>query len=182
MRSTTLLTTLLLATIAGGCGDSTPAGPKSGGNPSDSGTEGGFGTSEIKALPFKAHYEARSVGVGPGQGCNARLFLEGEGTGTYLGNFTIKLSFCGRGDGTLDNGTGTFVAADGDLLDITFYGVSDRGSPVLTFTSYVTFTGGTGRFDGATGTGTVHGTFDTRTNSGPADWDGTITFPAKRDQ
>ena len=130
-----------------------------------------------RTVPFKAHYEARIVAVGPGPGCDARLFLEGEGTGTHLGHFTITLGFCGRADGTLDTGTGTFVAANGDLLYITFHGVSDGGSPVLHFTSYVSFAGGTGRFEGTTGTATVNGIFDGRTGAGPADWEGMITFP-----
>lgn len=127
-------------------------------------------------VPFKAHYSASVVGVGPGLGCDVRLFLEGAGEGTQLGRFSITLGFCGRPDNTLDNGTGTFVAANGDLLYITFYGVSDGGHPILHFTSYVTFTGGTGRFDGATGSATVRGTFDDNTGAGPADWDGTITL------
>jgi hypothetical protein len=130
-----------------------------------------------RTVPFKAKYEARVVAVGPGLGCGGRLFLEGEGTGTHLGRFTITLGFCGRADGTLDNGTGTFVAANGDLLYITFHGVSDGGHPILHFTSYVTFAGGTGRFEGATGTATVNGIFDANTGAGPADWNGMITFP-----
>jgi hypothetical protein len=130
----------------------------------------------VRTVPFKARYDAHVVGVGPGLGCDARLFLEGGGNGTHLGQFTITLGFCGRADGTLDNGTGTFVAANGDLLNITFHGVSDGGYPVLHFTSYVTFVGGTGRFEGATGSATVYGIFDARTGAGPADWDGTITL------
>lgn len=175
MRPIPLLTLLIVATTASGCSSDATVGPSYSGDPIDSGIEQSFATGS-RTVPFKAHYDARSVGVGPGLGCNARLFLEGEGVGTYLGYFTIKLSFCGRGNGTLDNGTGTFVAANGDLLEIIFHGVSDRGSPVLHFTSYVTFRGGTGRFEGATGTATVDGIFDTRTNSGPADWDGMITL------
>src|SRR6478672_3353823 len=94
-----------------------------------------------RTVPFKAKYDFRVVAVGPGPGCTARRFLEGEGTGTYLGHFTITLSFCGRADRTLDTGTGTFVAANGDLLYITFHGVTDGGFPLLHFTSYVSFTG-----------------------------------------
>jgi hypothetical protein len=132
--------------------------------------------SASRTVPFKAHYVARIVGFGPGPGCDGRLFLEGAGTATELGNFTITLGFCGRGDGTLDTGTGTFVAANGDLLYITFTGVSDGGYPTLHFTSYVTFTGGTGRFDGTTGTATVNGSFDDLTGLGPADWNGELTL------
>lgn len=177
MRPILLLTLLSVAAAAGGCSsDITGAGHRSAelNARTDASLAGGSRT-----VPFKAHYDARIVGVGPGPGCDARLFLEGEGTGAHLGRFTITLGFCGRGDGTLDTGTGTFVAANGDLLHITFHGVSDGGFPVLHFTSFVSFAGGTGRFEGATGTATVEGIFDAQTGSGPADWDGMITFPSK---
>jgi hypothetical protein len=173
MRPTLLLTLLSVAAVAGGCSrDITGAGVQSDqiSARTDASAPG------ARTVPFKAKYEARVVGVRPGSGCDARLFLEGAGTGTHLGNFTITLGFCGRGDGTLDTGTGTFVAANGDLLYIIFHGVSDGGHPVLHFTSYVTFVGGTGRFEGVTGTATVNGIFDATTGAGPADWDGMITF------
>jgi hypothetical protein len=176
MRPTLLLTLLSVAAAAGGCStDITGAGYRS--DQVNARTDASLAAGS-RTVPFKAHYEVGIVAVGPGPGCDARLFLEGGGTGTHLGKFTITLGFCGRGDGTLDTGTGTFVAANGDLLYITFHGVSDGGHPVLHFTSYVSFVGGTGRFEGATGTATVTGVFDATTGSGPADWDGMITFPA----
>jgi len=176
MRPFLLLTLVSITAAATACSsDITGAGIRTDqiGARSDASSPG------ARTVPFKAHYAASIVGVGPGLGCDARLFLAGAGTGTHLGNFTITLGFCGRADGTLDNGTGTFVAANGDLLYITFHGVSDGGHPVLHFTSYVTFTGGTGRFAGATGTATVNGIFDAATGAGPADWDGFITFPGQ---
>lgn len=129
-----------------------------------------------RSVPFLAHYETSIVGVGPGPGCDARLSIAGEGRGTELGHFTATLSFCGRDDNTLDTGTGTFVAANGDLLNWTFHGVSDGVHPVLHFISYVTFTGGTGRFEGVTGKATVVGSFDDNTGTGPGDWFGILTF------
>ena len=173
MRPILLLTLFSVAAAAGGCSsDITGAGYQSG--QINGRTDASVAGSET--VPFKAKYDAHVVSVGPGPGCDARLYLEGAGTGTHLGNFTITLGFCGRADGTLDTGTGTFVAANGDLLYITFHGVSDGGHPILHFTSYVTFTGGTGRFEGATGTATVNGIFDANTGAGPADWEGRITF------
>ena len=174
MRPFLLLTLLSVAAAATACSnDITGSAMRS---DEISARNDGGAADGSRTVPFKAHYNASIVGVGTGPGCDARLFLEGAGTGTHLGNFTVSLSFCGRADGTLDTGTGTFVAANGDLLYITFNGVSDGGHPVLHFTSYVTFTGGTGRFEGATGTATVNGIFDATTGSGPADWNGTITF------
>ena len=177
MRRILLLTLVSVAAAGGGCSsDITGAGYQS--NRVSAITDPSL-VARSRTVPFMAHYLAGVVGVGPGPGCDARLFLKGAGIGTHLGKFTITLGFCGRGDGTLDTGTGTFVAANGELLYITFHGVSDGGQPVLHFTSYVSFVGGTGRFEGVTGTATVEGIFDGRTGSGPADWDGTITFPGK---
>lgn len=177
MRPILILTLVSVAAVAGGCSsDITGAGFQSGQVNARNDASSAAGS---RTVPFKAKYDAHVVAVGPGLGCDARLFLEGAGTGTHLGNFTITLGFCGRADGTLDTGTGTFVAANGDLLYITFHGVSDGGHPILHFTSYVTFVGGTGRFEGATGTATVNGIFDANTGAGPADWDGVITFPGK---
>ena len=174
MRPILLFALLAVGAAANGCSnDITSAGDRTGQLRARADENSAGGT---RTVPFKARYDAHIVGVGPGLGCDARLFLEGAGIATHLGNFTITLGFCGRADGTLDNGTGTFVAANGDLLYITFHGVSDGGHPILHFTSFVTFTGGTGRFDGATGTATVQGIFDANTGAGPADWDGRITF------
>ena len=174
MRSSQLLILLPIAMTAAGCGSDITGvrGQTLGVN-----ARADVSAPGSRTVPFKAHYDFRLVGVGPGPGCNARRFLAGEGTGTHLGNFTITLSFCGRPDRTLDTGTGTFVAANGDLLYITFHGVTDGGFPLLHFTSYVSFDGGTGRFVGATGEATVQGILDIPSGGGPADWDGTITFP-----
>jgi hypothetical protein len=174
MRSILLLTVLSVAAAAGGCSNDV-TGTDLRRDPARARTDAG--ASSTRTVPFMARYEAQVVSVGPGLGCDARLFLEGAGNGTQLGQFTITLGFCGRADGTLDNGTGTFVAANGDLLNIIFHGVSDGGHPILHFTSFVTFVGGTGRFEGATGTATVNGIFDANTGAGPADWNGTITLP-----
>jgi len=173
MRPVLLLALLPVALTASGCGSDITGASYSSERLT---TRADTRTGATVTVPFKAHYLASVVGVGPGLGCDARLFLEGAGEGTHLGRFSITLGFCGRADGTLDNGTGTFVAANGDLLYITFHGISDGGHPILHFTSFVTFTGGTGRFEGATGSATVQGIFDANTGAGPADWDGTITL------
>lgn len=187
MRRAPLFTLFLLALYGTGCSDTeNPVSPDLGVPLSSRGTHRDNGQGQpgqhngSNLVPFKAHYDEQVTLFAPEPGCDAagegRLFLHGEGTGTHVGRSTIELSFCGRG-ATLDSGRGTFVAANGDLLYITFYGVSDQGFPVLYFTSYVTFAGGTGRFAGATGTATVDGSFNLLTGSGPADWIGMISFP-----
>jgi hypothetical protein len=128
----------------------------------------------IVMVPFRAQVVAQVTDVQSCVGDAPRFFAHGEGTGTHLGRFTTDYSFCGRG-ATLDGGEGTFVAANGDVLHFTFQGVSDEAFPIIHFTSFVTFAGGTGRFENATGTATVHGSFDLTTGSGPTDWEGVIS-------
>ena len=125
-------------------------------------------------------YTDRITGAAPEPGCDAsgesRLYLTGEGTATHLGRYSVTLSFCARADGTLTEGRGTFVAANGDLLDFSFRGTSAPASPPsLKFTSFVTFTGGTGRFDDASGRATVTGSVDLGTGTGEGRWEGTIS-------
>ena len=133
------------------------------------------------AVPFKTStYSFGAIAAVPEPGCNAsgesRRYLSGDGTATQLGIYTVGLSFCARAGGILTDGRGTFVAASGDLLHFTFEGTSAFTPPfTLEFTSYAEFTGGSGRFDGATGQAVVTGSLDVRTGGGQGRWDGTIS-------
>ena len=134
-----------------------------------------------REVPFRtSSYLFNAIAAVPEPGCNApgesRRYLVGEGSATRLGSYTVELSFCARAGGILDDGLGTFVAADGDQLHFTFAGTSAFAPPfTLSFTSYSVFTGGTGRFDGATGQAVVTGALDVRTGAGDGEWDGTIS-------
>lgn len=81
--------------------------------------------------------------------------LEGTGTASQLGRFTVV------GDVRLNvltasgTGTGTYTAANGDVLAVSSVGQAVIAAGIGTVTETVTVTGGTGRFDGATGTLTV---------------------------
>lgn len=132
-------------------------------------------------VPFRtSSYLFHGVGAVPDPGCNApgesRRYLEGEGSATHLGNYTVRLSFCARAGGILADGVGTFVAANGDLLRFTFEGTSAFAPPfTLNFTSYAVFSGGTGRFDSAGGEAVVTGALDVRTGAGDGRWEGAIS-------
>jgi len=134
-----------------------------------------------QTIPFRtSSYLFHGVAAVAEPGCNApgesRRYLAGEGSATHLGSYTVQLSFCARAGGILDDGLGTFVGANGDLLRLTFEGTSAFAPPfTLNFTSYAVFTGGTGRFDGATGDAVVTGSLDVRTGAGDGKWEGTIS-------
>ena len=134
-----------------------------------------------QSIPFKtSSYLFRGIAAVVEPGCNApgesRRYLTGEGSATHLGSYTVGLSFCARAGGILGDGRGTFAAANGDLLHFTFEGTSAFVPPfTLNFTSYAAFTGGTGRFDGASGEAVVTGSLDVRTGAGDGRWEGTIS-------
>jgi hypothetical protein len=87
---------------------------------------------------------------------------KGEGTATHLGKFTTELFFCGGPSG-YKNGEGTFVAANGDELWFSVPSPGEIGQVLplpyadplyeAYFQDPFTFTGGTGRFVGASGSG-----------------------------
>lgn len=88
----------------------------------------------------------------------------GGGNGTHLGEFTTTISFCGGPNFQYKAGEGIFVAANGDELYFNIppageigqiYQVFDDPYYELWFGDAFVFTGGTGRFAGATGGGTT---------------------------
>jgi len=175
MRALSVPSVSLLAMLAAGCdqADRTLLGPEI-----DRLREG---SSSVKSIPFRtSSYSFQVTAVAPEPGCDgtgeSRVYLAGGGTATHLGRYTVALSFCSHPDGTLDAGQGTFRAANGDLLHFTFEGTSTFVPPVsLHFTSFATFSGGSGRFVAASGEATVTGTVDVSTEAGSGHWEGTIS-------
>jgi len=122
---------------------------------------------ETRSVPFKAKfYTKRNYDVVLGT-CDEAPFLEynyqvGEGTATHLGKFTTEIYFCGNGF-EYKNGVGVFVSANGDELHYLIPSPGEIGhimplpipDPLYEFYFQDPFTivGGTGRFEGASGSG-----------------------------
>ncbi len=85
------------------------------------------------------------------------------GTATHVGRYTITNSHClDLATGAFTGGTFTKTAANGDQLSGTYSGIGTvivAPNPVGEFAvnGTLTFTGGTGRFAGATGTVSMTG-------------------------
>jgi hypothetical protein len=131
-----------------------------------------------KTVPFKAHYDFHTV-PGPLEPCpgssNTRGYGAGAGVGTHLGRFTVTASQCALPGGITADGRGTYTAENGDLLYFTYSGQTTLQGLLLTFTLSGTFVGGTGRFEGATGSTTSIGGIDLSTGNAWADWEGVIS-------
>jgi hypothetical protein len=117
-------------------------------------------------LPWKESYQSTGTITADAQ-CPAPLLLEsyeGEGTATHVGKYIIVNSHClNPTTGALTGGSFVKTAANGDQLSGTYVGsasVIQPPSPIGIFgiSGTVTFTGGTGRFAGATGTTSMEGT------------------------
>lgn len=148
-------------------------------------------------LPFKANFfTKRDYSIedeGPSY-CTQDPYLGfnyqvGEGEATHLGRFSVTIKFCGAGfDYT--NGDGVLVAANGDEL---YIGLIEIGHILpyehplyeLQFQDPFIFTGGTGRFEGASGGGMTDSfvdLFDDEGNFLPEHqtdhyWSGTLILP-----
>lgn len=100
------------------------------------------------------------------------VLLETSGHASQLGRFTLVAPHTVNQETRLATGTYTFTAADGSTLTATLSGAATLVAPgQLAISEEGVITGGTGRFEGATGsfstqrtffpaTGRTHGTFD----------------------
>lgn len=141
-------------------------------------------------VPFKSDFFTEQEGELNFDACEGALIAlntqVGGGNATHLGIFTTRMEFCMNfDDQSPDFATywavdGVFIAANGDELYFTVSGqviMLPAGSDpfyVAYFDDPFTFTGGTGRFEGATGGGTTN----SFTNFLHTDhkWTGTITL------
>lgn len=159
----------------------------------------GYGDDAL-ARPFRAQMFTRLVGMAPDPTCGdfPRLLNTqvGEGQVTHLGQVSVVITFCVDvtdvlDDGTLtageslpyDSGLGTLTAANGDMLYLTISGAvlpSDDPDYDLEFKDPFHFTGGTGRFVGATGEGMTASFVDQSDDRTDHQWLGTLVLPAQR--
>ena len=144
-----------------GCDQTSPVSPSTSVPPTSA-------TAAARLVPWKESYHASGT-IAPDPSCtNLQLLtvLEGGGTATHVGKYTIVNSHCvDPATGVLSDGSFTKTAANGDQLFGTYVGnstVIQAPAPVGIFgvTGTLTYTGGTGRFAGTTGTATMQGTLD----------------------
>ncbi len=147
--------------------------------PGQSGEEIVGGSSPAILVPFKGTFSAIGTAADvPGDRCPAlTVHIEGPGTATHLGSLTTVQSHCVEpGSFAFTNGQFTLTAANGDQLFGTYQGeFMPLEPPLFTIDGAFTFTGGTGRFDGATGGGDASGTQDLATGAATVVLEGTIS-------
>ncbi len=147
----------------------------------------------VVTVPFSARFYTDIAGFvqddcGPGIGLNTQ---QGEGKATHLGKFTTTMTFCfntnpppafGEYYGIPGPENGRFVAANGDELWFTI--PSGRVVPFVVpdpvywafFKDPFVFTGGTGRFVGATGGGHTNSLVEIARVRTDHEWTGTLTL------
>ena len=124
----------------------------------------GAPSAATKLVPMKETYEVTGTAV-ISAACGGRLLvsLSGGGQATHVGRYTITNSHClDPATGLFTGGTFTKVAANGDELRGDYTGTS---TPLLSgedpcvarfeLNTALRYTGGTGRFVGATGEATL---------------------------
>ena len=114
-----------------------------------------------------------------------RILAEGPASEGLLGRMTFSIEFCRNFEnGAYYNGVGHFVAANGDELYFVSGGKvlpADKNDPPYYLEKWndpFTFTGGTGRFEGATGGGMTqcYNSNISCDNVSHHCWEGTLTL------
>ncbi len=158
-RSITLLTLASAVLMAACSGPVSPTGAPSANAGTLASPEGGNGvTSQPAAVPFKGNIEG-TQSVTPLAFPFLAVNGSGSGSATLLGQFTVHFPHTVNLTTRIGVGTYTFTAASGDTLTADFTGQAN-GTGLVSIEEQATVTGGTGRFDGATGTFTVLREFD----------------------
>jgi hypothetical protein len=132
-------------------------------------------------VPFKGSFEGDVTVTPPPPPLGppfVSVDVEATGNATHLGQFTLDIPhLVNRANGTAD-GKYEFTAANGDTLTADFKGVAVFVAPgVLYIEETLTITGGTGRFDGATGSVSVERWYDMIAGTTVGSFEGTISSP-----
>lgn len=141
--------------------------------------------SKTETVQLELEFSSFLKGANPDEGCGTPpVFLviqEGNGTGTLLEGFSFYAEFCNNLE-TGEYGPAkvcTFTASNGDELYCNVEGqVLPTNNPAydLEFKDPFTITGGTGRFKGATGSGTTSSYVKLADERTDHVWTGSITL------
>lgn len=106
-----------------------------------------------------------------------RVTIQGAGTATHLGNFSVAIAFCSDGTSPVEAIIATTTAANGDqmIAQLIGSGPAPEYGPNGSYQTYLII-GGTGRFDGATGHYTLYGVVDYANGVFSHAGEGVITF------
>jgi len=151
-----------------------PASP-SGGLAVPAGTEAS--AQGAATVPFKGSFEGTQT-VTPGTPPLATVVMQGTGTGTLVGRFEIALPHTVNFATASASGIATIIAADGSRIVASFTGHAQVG-PITAIVEQATVTSGTGRFAGASGSFTIHRTFDPATGVTAGTFEGTLQLGGK---
>ena len=161
-----------LCVFAVSCSGQVPTGPTS----ASSAVTGAAATEARggSALPFTGNLQSTEHVVSGDDASDVR-HLDGTGTATHLGRFTLSADFTvtrATGNAT---GTATWTAANGDQIRVSVVGHGDIVVfPTVTITETHTITGGTGRFADASGKITIERSADILTGLSSGSLSGTI--------
>jgi hypothetical protein len=131
------------------------------------------------AVPFKANYEGTLTWTIPMQAAD----LSGSGNGTHLGNSQLQGAFEVVSPATTCEGFNTrhldtLTAANGDQLFVEIHDLTCAVAPGLYHcVGTYTVTGGTGRFEGATGEGDFLGDVNFGASTFKLAFSGTVSQP-----
>ena len=147
-------------------------------NTSSANATGGDLLSNDHEVPFKGRLEGTAT-ITPATPPFLSVSVGGTGNATHLGRFTVQIPHVVNTTNRTSIGTYEFTAANGDTLTAGFTGQATLTAPgVLSIVEIATITGGTGRFDDATGRFTVERVFNQVTGLTTGSFDGTISSPS----
>jgi hypothetical protein len=129
-------------------------------------------------VPFKGTL-AGTVTITPLDPPFASVLIEGAGTATHLGRFTVEIPHLVNQAIRVGEGTYVFTVASGDTLTADFTGQATLVEGVISTIETATITGGTGRFVGASGSFVAERTFVLATGVTTGSFEGTISRPGK---
>ena len=136
-----------------------------------------------KQVPFKGSIQAQETdtpSVPPGA-----LLASGSGTGigSHVGQFSLSYDLTVTLATGTAVGTGHWIAANGDTIDMTITGssVPTTTPGVFSIRELYVVTGGTGRFEGAQGSFIVERSIDLATGVTSGSFHGSISSPGSAD-
>lgn len=150
-----------------------PSGPSASAEPVNGGPPA------ARQVPLKATFNGPGVAADiPADRCPVlTIQITGSGTSTHLGKFTTVQSHCAAPPSlAFTDGEFTLTAANGDQVFGTYEGqFLPLEPPLAAIDGAFTFTGGTGRFEGATGGGDASGVQNLATGEATVVLDGSIS-------